>query len=238
MLYSGCRSKKPETVSLYAGAGLRDAVEALRAEYTRQTGTEVDVDYAGSGVVLARIQQDSHADLFMPGDVWYVDRLDELTGTVEASVPVARLIPVLIVTKGNPKNITGLADLTRSDIKTGLGNPTACQIGRLCSLMLDRAGLGWEQVADEESLTVNELATWVKMNAVDAAVVWDSTAAAVADSVDILPLDVKPDEVSMVACALIMTSAHPTAARAFMQFMAGPEGQLIFEQTGFAGVEQ
>jgi molybdate transport system substrate-binding protein len=236
MFCAGCGSQPSSSVSLYAAAGLRDAVEALRAEFAEQTGTEVDVDYAGSGVVLARVQRDPSADLFMPADVWYVDRLNELTGLAEESVPVARLIPVLIVAKGNPKNISGLADLVRPEIKTAMGNPKACQIGRLCKLMLDRAGLEWDQVVNEESLTVNELAVWVKMNAVDAAVVWDSTAATVIDSVDVLPLDPKPDEVSMVACALIKTAPHTEKAKAFIQFMAGNEGQRIFEETGFAGV--
>jgi len=237
LLSTGCGSGKPESVSLYAAAGLRDAVEALRAEFAKQTGIRVDVDYAGSGVVLARVQQDPMADLFMPADVWYVDRLNELTDLAEESVPVARLIPVLIVSKGNPKNISNLADLVRPDVKTAMGNPRACQIGRLSKLMLDRTGLNWGQVADEESLTVNELAIWVKMKAVDAALVWDSTAVTVADSVDVLTLNAKPDELSMVNCALMKTAPKSEAARAFMQFMTGPEGQQIFEQTGFAKAE-
>ena len=236
LLCTGCGSSKPETVSLYAAAGLRDAVEALRAEFTRQTGTVVDVDYAGSGVVLARVQKDPSADLFLPADVWYVDRLQEQAGLVEESVPVARLIPVLIVAEGNPKKIACLGDLGRPEIKTAFGNPKACQIGRLSKLMLDRAGLNWEQVADEESLTVNELAIWVKMNAVDAALVWDSTAATVADSVDVILLAAKPDEVSMVDCALLKTAPNSETARAFIQFMVGSKGQELFKQTGFAGV--
>ena len=236
LLTVGCDSRTPDAVSLYAAAGLRDAVEALRTEFTMQTGVRVDVDYAGSGVVLARVQKDPSADLFLPADVWYVDRLQEKADSVETSVPVARLIPVLIVAKGNPKNITSLADLVRSEVKTALGNPKACQIGRLSKRMLDRAGLEWDQVADEESLTVNELAVWVKMNAVDAAVVWDSTAATVADSVDVVTLNAKPDEVSMVDCALMQTAPNSETARAFIEFMAGSKGQQIFKQTGFAGV--
>ncbi len=237
MLSMGCDSSKSEAVSLYAGAGLRDAVEALRTEFTRQKGVKVDVDYAGSGVVLARVQADPMADLFLPADVWYIDRLREKTNQVETSVPVARLVPVLIVAKGNPKRVFTLSDLTRPEIKTALGNPKACQIGRLCKRMLDRTGLSWERVADEESLTVNELAIWVKMDAVDAAVVWDSTAATVSDRVDVLTLDAKPDEISMVNCALMKSAPNPKAAREFIEFMAGPEGQKIFEQTGFTGVQ-
>jgi len=237
LLSAGCGSGKPKAISLYAAAGLRDAVEALRAEFTRQMGTVVDVDYAGSGVVLARVQQDPTADLFMPADVWYVDRLQEKAGPVEESIPVARLVPVLIVAKGNPKKITGLSDLLRPEVKSAMGNPKACQIGRLSKLMLDRAELDWDQVADEESLTVNELAVWVKMNAVDAALVWDSTAATVADSVDTVLLDAKPDEVSMVNCAVMKNAPNPDAALAFVNFMTGSDGQQIFEQTGFSKAE-
>lgn len=237
LLLAGCHAGKPQSVTLYAAAGLRDAVEALRTAFTAQTGTAVEVDYAGSGVVLARVQKDPSADLFLPADVWYVDRLTELTDQVEQSVPVARLIPVLIVAKGNPKNITGLADLKRDGVKTAMGNPKACQIGRLCALMLERAGLAWDQTVDEESLTVNELAIWVKMNAADAAVVWDSTAATVLDSVEVLPLNAKADEISMVNCALLKNAPHSAAAQSFIRFMAGPEGQRIIKQTGFAGVE-
>jgi molybdate transport system substrate-binding protein len=238
LICAGCGSKQPESVSLYAAAGMRDAVEALRTEFTLQTGTEISVDYAGSGVVLARVQRDPQADLFLPADTWYVDRLAEQTDLVAESTSIARLIPVLIVAKGNPKNIQGLADLKRPEIKTALGNPTACQVGRICKRLLDRADLEWDQVADEESLTVNELAIWVKMRAADAAIVWDSTAATVADSVETLPLNPEPDELSTVACVLIKTAPHPKAARAFIEFMAGPEGQRIIEATGFAGAEK
>lgn len=233
-----CHSKEPEAVRLYAGAGLRDAVEALRAEFEERTGTTVDVDYAGSGVVLARVQDDPQADLFMPGDVWYVDRLNELTGLVQESTPVARLIPVLIVAEGNPKKITGLDGLMRLDVRAALGSPKACQIGRLSQRILDRAGLKWDQVADKESLTVNELVVWVKMNAVDAAIVWDSTAAAAADQLDIISLDLQPSGISSVACALLKSSTNPKAAHAFVRFMAGAEGQQIFEENGFTRAEK
>jgi len=237
VLCAGCRMQKPDSISLYAAAGLRDAVEALREAFSEQTGINVDVDYAGSGVVLARVQRDSAADLFLPGDIWYVDRLNASSGLVEESSPVTRLVPVLIVSKGNPKHIAELNDLLNAEIKTAMGNPKACQIGRICERMLARNELAWSQVVDEESLTVNELAVWVTMNAVDAAVVWDATAASVIESVEVIPLVPRADEVSMVSCALMKTAPHPGMARTFIQFMTGPAGQRIIEQAGFAGIE-
>ena len=238
LFMTGCGSPPSKTVTLYAGAGLRDAVELLRSAFTQKTGVTVEVDYAGSGVVLARVQRDPQADLFMPADVWYINKLQAETGLVQESAPVTRLIPVLIVFKKNPKQIVTLADLTRPEVKTALGNPKACQIGRLSKQMMDRAGLEWDQVSDEESLTVNELAIWVKMKAVDAALVWGSTAVTVADHVDVITLDAMPDEVSRVDCALMTTAPNAATAREFMDFMTGPEGQALFEQAGFSGMSE
>jgi len=55
----GCVQQQ-ETIRLrlYAGAGLRDAVEALAAAFTDETGIAVDVDYAGSGVLISRAKGD------------------------------------------------------------------------------------------------------------------------------------------------------------------------------------
>lgn len=235
-----CSCSKPQAphLQMYAGAGLRTALETLCSEFEAATGTAVDVDYAGSGLILARVQNDPQADLFLPADIWYVNRLNELAGSVEKTVPAARLIPVLIVAKGNPKRIAGLQDLLRPDLRTALGNPKACQVGRITALILERTGLDWDQVADKESLTVNELAVWVKMNAVDAAVVWNATAAAVADSVDCVQIKTDPTDLSSVAGVRLSTSQNPEMADAFLQFMAGPEGQAIWKQYGYLGAAE
>jgi hypothetical protein len=64
----GCVHQQ-ETVRLrlYAGAGLREAVEALAAAFQGETGIAVEVDYVGSGVLISRAKGDPQADLFMPG---------------------------------------------------------------------------------------------------------------------------------------------------------------------------
>ena len=41
----------------------------------------------------------------------------------------------------------------------------------------------------------------------------------------------------MVDCALMKSTPNPEAARAFLEFLAGPEGQEIFKQTGFSKAE-
>lgn len=220
-------------IRLYAGAGLRDAVEVLARMFEERTGIAVDVDYAGSGVLITRAKGDPEADLFMPGDVWYVDRLEEVTGNVAERVQVSYFIPTIIVAKGNPKNVASLQDFARGDLKVALGNPQACQVGRLCVRIFANVGLDSASLNAKESFTVNELGLWVQMNDVDAAIVWDAVAQSIRESVDIVEIPEAVNEISTVVCARLRSASHPKEAQRFMQFLVGPEGRRILKEQGY-----
>ncbi len=234
-LLSGCGkdARKEPPVRLYAGAGLRPAVEALSAAFERQTGIAVEADYAGSGVLVTRAMGDPAADLFMPGDAWYVDRLDEKTGNIAEREVVARFVPVLVVAKGNPRGIRGVADLANPDLVVALGNPAACQVGRASAHILEKAGIQASELHPMESMTVNELGNWVQMNHADVAIVWDAIAANLGDAVETIPIPPEINEVSSVVCGLLKTAAHKPQARAFMRFMVSPQGRKILERMGY-----
>lgn len=218
---------------LYAGAGLREAVEALAAAFESETGIAVDADYAGSGVLITRAKGDPQADLFMPGDVWYVDRLEELTDNIAERVQVSYFVPTIIVARGNPKHVSSLRDFARADLKVALGNPQACQIGRLCVEIFANAGLDSAAFDAKESFTVNELGVWVQMNDVDAAIVWDAIAEGIRESVDTVEIPEAVNEISTVVCARLGSAPHPTEAQRFMQFLVGPTGRRILNEQGY-----
>jgi molybdate transport system substrate-binding protein len=218
---------------LYAGAGLRRAVSAAVARFHEETGIRVVPDYGGSGLLLARAREDAAADLFLPGDVWYVDQYEKLTRRETERAAVACFIPTLIVLKGNPKRIEKLSDLTRPGVTVGLGKADACQIGRISSRILTNAGVDPAGLKTQESLTVNELGVWVKTRTVDAAIVWDAIAANIADDVEIIPIPPEHNVVSRVVLAVLPTSRCPDDARRFLRFLSSPHGQRILSSQGF-----
>lgn len=230
---SGRAVASASRLKMFAGAGLRKAVEALEAEFEKQSGIELDVDYAGSGIAISRAREDKTADLFMPGDVWYVDRLQELTGNVIEKTPVSYFIPVIIVQKGNPKNIRGLSDFLRKDVTAAMGNPDACQIGRLMKKIFKKNGLDYEQIDPKLSLTVNELGVWVKMKNVDMSVVWDAIAENIKDSTDKIMIPPTENIISRVVVGRLKTSKHPEAARKFVRFLQSPEARAILRKKGY-----
>lgn len=221
------------TLRIYAGAGLRPALDELIAAFTAAGGVAVEPDYGGSGVIISRARQDPRADLFVPGDVWYVDRLQELSGLVESKAAVSWFVPVIIVAKGNPKNIAGPADLFRDDVRVALGRADACQVGRISGEVLEKNGLDRGKLDAKESLTVNELGVWVKMGSVDAAIVWDAIAANIADSVDVVAIPKEKNVISRVVVGLLSTSEHKDAARKFIAFLTGETGRSILRSKGY-----
>jgi len=231
----GCSGKNPDSVTLYAGAGLKPAVDDLATAFAAETGIEIYCDYSGSGIAITRAREDDAADLFMPGDVSYVDELHNRTKSVVSKTQVSWFVPVIIVQKGNPKKVTGLKDLFRKDLKVALGNPKFCQVGKISTKILEKNGLNRADLGEEirQSDTVNQLGVWVKMETADAAIVWDAIAANIADSVDVVEIPKDKNIISHVVVGLLSTSKHPEKAKKFIDFMTGPTGQEILKKRGY-----
>jgi len=172
----------------------------------------------------------------MPGDVHYVEQADQ-EGLVGESRTVCYFIPVILVQKGNPKNIQTLQDLTRPDVSVGLGDPEACAIGRKCRKLFEKNGLSDEQLAENikfRSLTVNELGDKVKLGSLDAVIVWNAVAAYFADSTDVVTIPRAENVISTVAVATLKSSNHPDLAQQFLEFITSDEGKAIFAKHHYA----
>ncbi len=224
-----------ETVlRIYLAAGMNPALDALKEEFRKDTGIKVDVDSAGSGILITRAREDKDADLFMPGDVWYVDQLNEKSGLIESKTTIAYFVPVIIFQNGNPKKISGLKDFLRDDVVSGLGREEACQVGRISTKIFEKNGIDRKNIKNvKESLTVNELAVWVEMKNVDVAIVWDAIAANFSKKVEVLQIPKEKNVISEVAVGLMKTSKNKVAAQKFIDFMKSDKGKKILREKGY-----
>ncbi len=236
LLTGGCDGRRPndrQALRLLCGAGLKPALDELLPAFTKATGIPVDPDYAGSGIILTRARQEGMADLFLPGDVFYVDELQRRTGRVLDRAEIATLRPCIIVAQGNPLKIASLRDFARPDVRVAVGNPEACQVGRVTAAMLAAAGVDAPALRAKESLTVSELGLWVSLRDVDAAVVWEATAAALGTAVEVVPIASTPAATSHVSLALLSDARNLAAARHFMRFCREPQAQRILQRHGY-----
>jgi molybdate transport system substrate-binding protein len=236
-LLAGCRqpvsttdTPPPATLLLYCGAGIRAPVAELAETFSGRHGMKLECDYAGSEVLLSRIRLTGQGDLYLPGDVYYVQQA-EAAGLVAEQATVCYLVPVILVPRGNPKGIHAPRDLLQAGVKVGLGDTQACAIGRNCEQIFERAGISAKALADHvafRSLTVNELGTDVALGALDAAIVWDAVAVSFADQTEVIGIPAEQNVVSTVAIGVLRSSRQPELAQQFVAFLTSPEAQAVF----------
>ena len=230
---SGCGGKPGLT--LYCGAGIRPPVAEAAEVFGAESGATIEPDYAGSEVLLGRIKLSGRGDLYMPGEVYYLD-LARQEGLVASSRTVCHFVPVILVQKNNPKDVRSLAGLLQPGLRLGLGEAKACAIGRQSSLIFEKNNIDAAAVDRNvvmRALTVNELANSVKLGALDAAIVWDGVAAGVAADTKAVPIPPEQNVISTVAIGVLKTSQHPDLAEEFAEFLASDRGRDIFKKHGY-----
>jgi len=133
------RSGKPsrDALVVYCAAGLKPPVERVAREYERSYGIPIHLQYGGSGTLLSNLRVSAKGDLFLAADESYLAlaRTNRLLAEV---IPLAEMVPVIAVRKGNPKHIQTVADLLRAQV--ALANPDAAAIGRITRELLQRSG--------------------------------------------------------------------------------------------------
>ncbi|MCA9446962.1 MAG: molybdate ABC transporter substrate-binding protein, partial [Candidatus Omnitrophica bacterium] len=163
-----------QSLFLYCAAGIRPPVEEVAAQYEKEYGTPIQIQYGGSNTLLSQIDVGKTGDLYIAADDNYINLAHE-KGLVKEAIPLALMRPVLAVKKGNPKNIHAIEDLLRDDVKTALGNPDQAAIGKTTRKLLEDSGY-WDRVQGHVTKTgvfkptVPEVANDVKIGSVDVGV--------------------------------------------------------------------
>ncbi|MFC1712581.1 substrate-binding domain-containing protein [Candidatus Poribacteria bacterium] len=222
---SGMEGQTEGKLFLHSGGGLRLAVNECVEIFSEEFGAEVECNYAGR-----------RGDLFMPGDVSYIDRV-EPPDLVESKHTVCYFIPTILVRKGNPKNIRTIEDLARPGTILGLGNPEVCAIGRMSVQIFEKNSIDMAEIEKNlvfSSVTVGELGVQIQIGKVDAVVVWDATAAQYADSGDIVKIPTDQNVISTVAIALLDSSENKPLAGEFIDFTISERGQAVFRKHNFS----
>ena len=154
---------------MFAAASLTEAfADVGTALGAGDPGLSVRYSFAGSGALVAQVQQGAPADVVATADTASMARLVD-AGLVTTPTTFARNQLQILVAPGNPLAIASLADLARPDLKVVLGAETV-PAGRYAAQALQAAGITVAPVSYEAD--VKAAVAKVTLGEADATIVY------------------------------------------------------------------
>lgn len=234
MLSSNERTSQFDQPILFCAASNRAVIEEIRADYLKEHGRNVLIQYGASHSLLSQIEETLIGDLYLPADDSYL-ALGREKGLIDEQIPIARMNPVVAVAKENPKAIETFQDLLREDVRTVQANPDAAAIGKLTRKLLTESGL-WQdldQATNAYRDTVTSAANDLLIGAADAAIVYDAVLHTYPDLEFVKIPELEPAS-AMIAVGVIRSTKQPQAALHFARYLSAHDrGLQHYERHGF-----
>ncbi len=224
-------SAKPE-LSIFAGSMLRPAIEDTITEFEEREGIRVNRVYNGCGILVANMKSGQRPDAYFACDSEFMDQVTDL---FPERVNVTENQLVILVQKGNPKNITTLKDLTRKGLRIGVGHEKQCAMGWLTQKTFREGGIQ-TKVMDNvtvQSPTGDMLVNQMQAGSLDAAVAYLSNAAGAAEFLDAYPITGISCSTATQPWAVATDSKYPETASRLFQLICSAKSQDGFVAEGF-----
>ena len=197
-----------------------------------QVATHHHYSFGGSNALAAQITQGAPADVFASANVALPARLYR-AGLVERPVVFTRNRLVVIVPRSNPAHIHSVSDLGRPGVKLVVGAP-GVPVGDYTRTVLHRlrAGRVLKNVVSNET-DVREVAAKVALGEADAGFVYRTDVRAVRGKVATIGIRSSAQPTVAYAAAVVRSSPHRAAARAFVRSLRGKAAQARLRAAGF-----
>jgi molybdate transport system substrate-binding protein len=228
---------QPRPVLVFAAASLKTALDAIAAEWRKETGKQVTVSYAASSTLAKQIENGAPADLFISADRDWMDYLQQRT-LVDPNTRVDLLgnSLVLIAPADSASPVTiapGFPLAARlGDGRLAMADPAAVPAGRYGKAALTALGV-WPSVVGRIAAAENVRAALLLVARGEAplGIVYrtDATAEPAVKIVGIFPADLHPPIVYPMA----LTSIAGADASAFAAYLRGPAARALLDAQGF-----
>ena len=225
-------AKNPDALLIYAGAGLKKPVQEIGSTFTNETGVPVVFNFQGSGTLLTQMDITHKGDVLVSGgtDGYKIAQGKDLVGEPQY---LAYHVPIVVVQKGNPKNITSVEDFVKPGLKIGLGDVKGTAIGITGDKLFKNLGIAEdvEKNVVVRTATINELVSAMNAGSIDAALLTKDQVNE--KTMDTIPLKDLNDYVLVVAAGTTTFSKQPENAHKFVDYTASDAGKAIFKKYGF-----
>lgn len=224
--------KLASEVLVSAAASLTDAFGAVATTFEDgHPGVDVVLNLAGSSALREQVLEGAPVDVFASADTDTMDQVvaaDAIEG--EPRVFATNRLQIA-VPPGNPGGVTSLDDFGDDELLLGLCAPDV-PCGNFARQALEAVGV--TPAVDTNEPDVRALLTKVEADELDAAITYVTDVASTDGGV--VGIDI-PDSDNVVASypiAVLASAPNAATARAFVDFVLGPDGQALLVDAGFS----
>ena len=219
------------TISVFAAASLASSFNALGTSFhAAHPGVTVKFNYAGSPTLVTQIEQGAPADVFASADTTNMDKLTADGFTTGTSQVFAHNQLEIVVGPGNPKGITGLADLAKPGVIYISEGPTV-PAGKYSLQALAIAGVKVTPKSLETDVT--SVVSKIELGEADAGIVYTTDVTAAGSKVQGVPIPAADNVIATYPLVAVKGTTNLAVANAFIAYVLSAAGQSTLATFGF-----
>jgi molybdate transport system substrate-binding protein len=223
---------------VFAAASLKNALDAVNAQWQKETGRKAVISYAASSALAKQMEQGAPAQMFISADLdWmdYVEKKGLIRSETRSNLLGNRIVLIAPKEKAPVVDIKPGFDLAKvlGGGRLAVANVDAIPAGKYGKAALEKLG-AWAGMADRIAQAENVRAALllVSRGEAPAGIVYQTDAAADRNVriIGTFPEDTHPPIIYPVA--LTADAKHPDAA-AFLAHVRSDKAKPLFEAQGF-----
>jgi molybdate transport system substrate-binding protein len=231
-LTTGCGQDSGE-LEILCGNSFRLPMEKLAEMYEKETGKHVEMSFAGSEALLSQVMLKAAGDVFVTHAPYQEDTKE--AGALLREVEVGFQDPVLVVRKGNPKNVTRIEDLAKEGLQVVLTDPEYSTCGEMVYALLEKKGIKeavLKNVGDDLVRNHSDVGNQLKDGIRDAGIMWNGVAHGYLDAIEIVPGPYEYDEPTRLSVMGLSYSKKQEELGKFLDFVE-KHGKQVFSDFGY-----
>jgi molybdate transport system substrate-binding protein len=234
------QSQKTGSITVSAAISLKDAMGQLGQMYEKRVpGAKVVFNYGGSGTLAQQIEQGAPADVFFSAATKEMDDL-QAAGLVAGTPQNIVANALVLITPKDQGDVKTLEDLAAPAVKKiALGEPKTVPAGMYAQESLQHLGLmGRIDGKIVFAKDVRAVLTYVETGNADAGFVYETDALQSQKVRVVTTIPADAHDPIVYPAAMLKNSKNPELAKAFLDFLSGPDAMVVFQTFGFTPPEK
>jgi molybdate transport system substrate-binding protein len=228
-----------EGVRISVPASMTDAMKELAAQFGASgQHAPVVANYGPSGTLAKQIVEGAPADLFISANQKWMNYLRDEKQIDPATEKILAANTLVFVGMKN-QAVTKMEDITGLK-QVAIGSPKSVPAGEYAVQAMEKAGV-YQQLDEGKKLVmakdVRQALTYADRGETDGAFVYKSDALMATQAVILFEVDQELYAPVTYPIVLTVAGAQNGEAKAFYDFLIGPEGRKVFLKFGFSAAK-